>query len=87
MNKMSSTVSLSQRARALAQERAKEEGFDSVDAYVDALIEEDRNSSVVKGWMRTRIKEGLASPNAGRLTKRKLNRLIREGIARVPRRA
>ena len=37
--------------------------------------------------MRMQIREGLASPSAGRMTKAKLNRLVRQGIANAPRRA
>ena len=87
MKRSSNTVALSERAHALAEERAQEEGFDSVNAYVSALIEEDRSAVLIKRWMRPRIKEGLASPSAGKMTKTKLDRLIRQGIARAPRRA
>ena len=37
--------------------------------------------------MGKRIRQGLASPNAGRMTKTKLRRLVRQGITRAPRRA
>jgi hypothetical protein len=80
---MKTNVTLSEDARAAAERRAREEGFDSVEAYIDALIEEDRESATVLGWMRERIRDGLASPNAGELTRDKLNRLVNEGIARA----
>lgn len=71
----------------MAEGRAEEEGFDSISSYVSALIEEDRSAVLVKRWMRQRIKEGLASPSAGRMTRKKLDRLIGQGVARASRRA
>jgi predicted transcriptional regulator len=87
MTRHSTTLALSRKVRALAKERSEEQGFASINQYIDALIEEDRAAGLVKGWVRARIKEGLASPNAGRLTKKKLDRLIGQGIARAARRA
>lgn len=84
---MKTNVTLSDKARALAEKRAREEGFESVDAYVGALIEEDGEDSVILDWMRERIREGLDSGSAGELTRSKLDRLISEGIARVPAKA
>ena len=79
------TITLSEEAQALAEKRAREEGFESVDAYVGALIEEDGQTGTIRGWMRERLEQGLASPTAGELTESKLQRLIGEGIARVSR--
>jgi predicted transcriptional regulator len=87
MTRHSTTLALSGKVRALAKERAEEQGFASINEYIDALIEEDRAAGLVRRWMRDKIKEGLASPNAGRLTKKKLDRLIGQGIARATRRA
>ena len=87
MTRHSTTLALSGKARALAKERAEEQGFASINDYIDALIEEDRATGLVKRWMRERIKEGLDSPNAGRMTKKKLDRLVGQGIARAARRA
>jgi hypothetical protein len=83
---MKTTVTLSERTRSIAESRAREEGFPSVDAYVDALIEEDRETSAIQGWMKARIEEGLASPSAGELTRDKLRRLVSEGVSRATRR-
>jgi hypothetical protein len=49
-----------------AEERASAEGFESVAAYLDALIEDDRTNAVKQDWMHKRIKEGPASPSAGK---------------------
>jgi len=87
MTRHSTTLALSGKARALAEERAEEQGFASINEYIDALIKEDRAAGLVKRWMREKIKQGLASPSAGRMTKKKLNRLIGQGIARAARRA
>ena len=87
MTRHSTTLALSRKSHALAKERAAEQGFASVNDYIDALIEEDRAAGLVKRWMRDKVKEGLVSPNAGRMTRRKLDRLICQGIARAARRA
>jgi hypothetical protein len=79
------TITLSEDAQALAEKRAREEGFDSVDAYIDALIEEDGQTGTIRGWMRERLEQGIGSPTAGELTESKLQRLVGEGIARVSR--
>ena len=80
---MNTNVTISEQARALAEKRAREEGFGSVDEYVDALIREDKEENSIRGWMRERIEEGLASPSAGELTRSRPDRLVTEGIARV----
>lgn len=87
MTRHSMTLSLSRKVRALAEERAEEQGFASIGEYIDALVEEDRAAGLVKRWMREKLKEGLASPSGGRMTKKKLDRLIGQGIARAVRRA
>ena len=84
---MNKPVVLSDRARALAEKRARDDGYGSVDAYLDALIEQDREDLPISDWMRARLNEGLGSPNAGPITKDKIDRLIAEGIARLPHKA
>jgi hypothetical protein len=79
------TITLSQEAQALAARRAREEGFNSVEDYVGALIEDDRQTGSMRAWMRARLEQGLASPSAGELTQDKLERLVGEGIARAAR--
>jgi hypothetical protein len=79
------TITLSESARALAAKRAQEEGFDSVEAYIDALIEDDRQTGQMQAWMRACLEEGLASPSAGELTEEKVGHLVGEGIARTAR--
>jgi hypothetical protein len=80
---MKDTVTLTPKARSIAESRAREDGFPSVDAYVDALIEEDKEQALARDWLRQRIGEGLASPSAGEMTRDKLERLVSEGAARV----
>ena len=78
------TIKLSETAKTAAVRRAAEEGFESVEAYVDALIAED-SAAGTTGWIKTRLEEGLASPNTGELTREKLDRLVNEGIRRAAR--
>lgn len=79
------TVELSEAVILRAQARAKEEGYETLDAYVDALIREDEKISVTRAWLRERLEEGIKSGNAGTLTRKKLHRLVSEGIARAKR--
>jgi hypothetical protein len=79
------TITLSEDARALAAKRAQEEGFDSIESYIGALIEDDRQAGQMQAWMRMRLEEGLASPSAGELTEEKVKQLVGEGIARTAR--
>lgn len=81
------TITLSEQAHAQAQKRAREGGFESIEAYVDALIEDDRQAERIADWMRLRLEQGLASPTAGEMSESKFQKLIDEGIARVPRQA
>jgi hypothetical protein len=83
---MKANVLLSEIARALAEKRVREEGFESIDSYVDALIEQDNDANLITGLVRMRLREGLASPNAGELTREKFDLLVKEGIARTTRR-
>lgn len=78
------TITLSDEARALAASRAAEDGFESVEAYLDALIREDRDVGT-PGWLRARLEEGLASPNTGEISRAKVDHLVDEGISRVSR--
>ena len=79
------TITLADEVRTKAEERVREEGFESVEAYVNALIRDDTETSLGLGWLRERIEEGLASGNSGPMTSEKLDRLIGEAIARVKR--
>ncbi|HEX3673763.1 MAG TPA: hypothetical protein VHU87_05770 [Rhizomicrobium sp.] len=80
---MNKPILLSNHARELAEKRAQAEGFESVGAYVDALIENDGDDEMLSDWARQRIEEGLASPNAGEMTREKLERLMAEGMAKA----
>lgn len=79
------TIVLKGETSAQAERRVKEEGFDSVESYINALIRDDAETSLGIEWLRKRIEAGLASGNAGPMTSEKLDRLIGEGIARVTR--
>jgi Arc/MetJ-type ribon-helix-helix transcriptional regulator len=79
------TISLSDELRAIAVKRAEEEGFESLDAYIGALIEEDRRDMVATGWLLERLEEGLKSGPSSPLTRDKIEQLIAEGIARASR--
>lgn len=59
----------------------REEGFEAVDAYVDALIRDDAETRAGLDWLRGQIEEGIASGDAGPLTPEKLKRLIDSGVA------
>jgi hypothetical protein len=79
------TISLSARTHARAEQRSREEGFESVDAYVEALISEDDALHALPEWMKLRLAEGLASPSAGELTPEKIERLVEDGVAHARR--
>jgi hypothetical protein len=84
---MNKPVALSPHALSLAEKQARAEGFETVDAYLGALIEQDREDLAIADWMKVRLAEGLNSPNAGPISKEKIERLVAEGIARAPRKA
>jgi Arc/MetJ-type ribon-helix-helix transcriptional regulator len=80
-------VTLSEASSQLAEKLARDNGFSSASEYVDALIENDRQENVIHDWMTQRLKEGLASPNAGEMTAGKLNRIVDEALKRSPSKA
>lgn len=77
---MNTNVTISEEARTLAEKRAKELGFQSVDDYVDALIRGDQGDAVFEEWMRAEVEEGFASGPATELTPSQLHELVQEGI-------
>ena len=83
MSSRSHDITLPHDIRAQAEERAREDGYESIGAYLAALVEEDRLAHTADSWLKKRIEDGLASPNMGELTREKLDRLIDEGIART----
>lgn len=86
MSKM--TVTISERARSVAEKRVAEEGFSSVDQYVDSLIiDDDLDAVFQQDWFRAKIEEGLNSPDVGELTRERIARLVREGIEAAKKRA
>jgi len=74
-------IVLSPESRDRAEKRAREEGFESVSAYVDALIRDDAETKLGLERLRRLIEEGEASGDAGPMTPDKLHRLVSEGIA------
>ena len=76
-------ISISDEAQAIAEKRAEEQGFDSIESYLDALVAEDQSNATLAPWMRARLEEGVASPSAGPLTRKKLHELVQEGIDRA----
>jgi Arc/MetJ-type ribon-helix-helix transcriptional regulator len=77
------TIEISESALLRAEKRAQEEGFESLAAYIDALIRDDLDVNLDQDWIRERIAEGLASGSAGPLSEEKIYRLVSEGIARA----
>ena len=86
MSKM--TVTISEHARSVAEKRVAEEGFSSMDQYIDALIlEDDLDTVFQQDWFRAKIEEGLNSPDVGELTRKRIASLVREGIEAAKKRA
>lgn len=77
---MNTNVRISDETRALAEKRARELGFKTVDEYVDALIREDQIEPVFEDWMHEKIDEGRKSGPPSELTRTKLHDLVREGV-------
>ncbi|MDE2475745.1 MAG: hypothetical protein KGO48_11905 [Alphaproteobacteria bacterium] len=84
---MNTNVTISEEARTLAEKRAKERGFQSVDDYVEALIRGDQNEAIFEEWMRAEVEEGFASGQATELTPSLLHELVQDGISRAKTRA
>lgn len=82
------TVTISERAHSVAEKRVAEEGFSSIDQYVDSLILDDDLEAVLQqAWFQAKIQEGLNSPDVGELTRERIARLVREGIEAAKKRA
>ena len=79
------TIELPESTVLRAEQKASEEGFESLAAYVDALIRDDADIGLDQEWIRQRIEEGLASGSAGPLTADRLEALLSEGMARAKR--
>jgi hypothetical protein len=83
LRRMNKPVILSDKAYAIAEERAKEYGCDSVETYLNQILEEREDDEAVDipEWMEKAIDEGLASGPSEPLTREKLHQLVHEGIA------
>jgi predicted transcriptional regulator len=82
------TVTISERARSVAEKRVVEEGFSSIDQYIDVLIlEDDLDAILPQDWVRAKIEEGLNSPDAGELTRGRIAEIVSEGIEAATKRA
>jgi hypothetical protein len=77
------TIELSEAVLLRAKKRAEKEGYETLDAYLGAVIRDDLDFELDQEWIRRRIEEGIASGNAGPLTDDKIHRLVDEGIARA----
>lgn len=77
---MNTNVTISEEARTLAEKRAKERGFQSVDDYIEALIRGDQNEAIFEEWMRAEVEEGFSSGPPTEFTRSKLRQWVREGI-------
>jgi hypothetical protein len=77
------TIELSVATHLHAEKRAREKGFPSLEAYVDALIRDDAQVDIGDDWLRQRLEEGFASGNAGPLTDDVVGQLVAEGISRA----
>ena len=82
---MNKPILLSDRVHALAEKRAREDGFESVEAYVDALVEQDQDDAM-PDWMVEKLIEGMNSPNAGPFTEDKMAEIFERGLARARKR-
>jgi hypothetical protein len=79
---MNKPVILSDKAYATAEKLAKDMGFDTVEAYFNALMERDVEDDV-PGWMWDKIEAGLASGPSLPLTRDVIHQLVDDGIARA----
>ncbi len=80
---MNKPVVLSEKTYADAEKLARESGFDSIEAYLDSLVDRARDNADLPDRMWEKIEEGVVSGNAGPMTREKLRRLADEGIARA----
>jgi hypothetical protein len=81
LQRMNKPVILSDKAYAIAEKQAKEYGCDSVEAYLNQILEQDDENWEMPQWMEEAIDEGLASPSAGVLTRERIHELVQEGLA------
>ena len=81
---MKAVIEISEKARSAAEEQAAANGFATVGEYVEALLlddPDDLDAIMNQSWFLKKIEEGLASEDAGELTKERIARLVQEGIA------
>jgi len=78
-------IEISREALAVAEKNAADNGFPSADAYVEALLMDDYDGFFRQPWVKEKIEEGLASEDAGELTKDVIAQLVQEGIASAKR--
>jgi hypothetical protein len=80
---MSGNVKISEKARAVAAERAAENGYASADEYIEALLLDDAELDELarQPWFLKKIEEGEASPIVGELTNERIDQLVQQGIA------
>jgi hypothetical protein len=84
---MNKKFQLSDEVQLHAEKRARNRDF-SVEAYLNALIIQDDDPTIGmdKDWLEREIDKGLASGDAGVLTRERLHQLVSEDIERARRR-
>ena len=80
------TIEISEEARRAATELASANGFQTADAYIEALLLDDLGAVTSQPWLREKIAEGRASPIVGALTDERVRDLVEAGIQRAKRR-
>ena len=74
-------IEISGEALAAAERGAAETGLSSANEYIEALLTDDYDAFFSQPWVREKIDEGLASPDAGPLTREGLSQIVQEGLA------
>lgn len=74
-------IEISEEALAAAERGAAEVGMSSANEYIEALLTDDYDAFFCQPWVREKIEEGLASPDAGPFTREALSQIVQEGLA------
>ena len=80
------TVEVSDAEHLRLEKRAQERGFSSLSDYLNAVLRDEALLDFDQDWLRQQIDEGLASGDAGPLTRETLHQLVSEGVERSKRR-
>lgn len=74
-------IEISEEALAAAEKGAAETGLSSANEYIEALLTDDCDAFFNQSWVGEKIDQGLASPDAGQLTREFLSQIVQEGLA------